>query len=89
MELTSQGWCQSWNAGFSRGDYLILDLNLLRYQYHPSQVLIVSTDKNRTYHTAKQFANGLYPFTSFKTTTDSRSTFDPTQGTIFEDALSS
>jgi len=60
--LTGKGRLESFRTGFSRGDYLILDLNLLNADYTARELFIISTDTNRTYETALAFFRGLYPF---------------------------
>lgn len=81
--LTASGKHQSWLYGLHRGDYLVLDLQLLNINFTPAQVQIMTTDTDRTFHTAEWFARGLYPFTHFSEYQYHDSLINPLQNTWF------
>lgn len=63
--LTDLGRSESFNLGQLRRKEYINEKQFLRSKFAHKQVLIATTDSDRTFSTAKEFFKGLYPFTSF------------------------
>ena len=60
-------------------------MGFLRPKYAQKQIIVASTDKSRTYSTAKAFFQGLYPLTSTELPEDplslSKQLYNPLKGT--------
>ena len=61
--LTRLGLSQSFKQGMHRRQTYVNEKGFLRSKYSQKQVLIATTDTERTLASATQFFQGLYPLT--------------------------